>query len=289
VSRRRAGLSRSSIGGTRPRRGAPFTRSDATGAGGPCGPTWAIRDGTPAERTAFTVSGPTAKIVLKSNRAGDPHPSKVRGTLRSETMLLQENICSSRCQRGSTPRFFLCCSCRRQVVICNQCDRGQVYCGRDCALEVRRRRQREARRRYQASERGRQLHADRSRRFRARGRRVTDQGPTLATRGHQQPEPAHAAVAAAQVAIVNATGRLTACHRCGHPVPDRVRMGPIHRPRRRVITLHSDPRHKNVGRKLRIQSGANIIAFLSHVTPFRRRSRHVCVLISARRAAGGRC
>jgi hypothetical protein len=27
-------------GGTRPRRGAPFARSDATGVGGPCGPTW---------------------------------------------------------------------------------------------------------------------------------------------------------------------------------------------------------------------------------------------------------
>jgi hypothetical protein len=108
-------------------------------------------------------------------------------------------------------------------------------------MEVRRRRQREARRRYQASERGRLLHADRSRRFRARGRRVTDQGPTLETPRNQQPEPAHAAVAAAQSVIVDAAERLTACYRCGHPVPDRVRMGPIHQPHRRVITLHGGP------------------------------------------------
>jgi hypothetical protein len=70
---------------------------------------------------------------------------------------------------------------------------------------------------------------------------VTDQGPTLGTPGDQQPEPARAAVAEAQAAIINAAGRLTACHRCGHPVPDQVRMGPIHRPQRRVITLHGGP------------------------------------------------
>lgn len=110
-------------------------------------------------------------------------------------MFLQDNLCGLGCQGSQEPRFFLCNRCRRQVVICSRCDRGQVYCGRDCATEVRRSRQREARRRYQASERGRQLHADRSRRFRARGRRVTDQGPTLGTPDNQQPEPAHAAVA----------------------------------------------------------------------------------------------
>lgn len=159
-------------------------------------------------------------------------------------MSLQKDICSPGCQSSPTPRFFLCDLCRRQVVICNRCDRGQVYCGRDCALEVRRCRQREARRRYQASERGRQLHADRSRRFRARGRCVTDQGPTLKTPGHQQPEPAHAAVAATQPAIINAAGRLTACHRCGHSVSDWVRMGPIRRPHRRAITLHGGPQSR---------------------------------------------
>jgi hypothetical protein len=68
--------------------------------------------------------------------------------------------------------------CRRQVVICRRYDRGQVYCGPDCALEVRSRNQREARRRYQATGRGRRLHIDRSREYRARGRGVTDQGPT---------------------------------------------------------------------------------------------------------------
>ena len=85
---------------------------------------------------------------------------------------------------------------------------------------------------------------DRSRRFRARGRRGVTwiEGPTLGTPGDQQPEPARAAVAEERkAAIINAAGRLTACHRCGHPVRDQVRMGPIHRPQRRVITLHGGP------------------------------------------------
>ena len=146
----------------------------------------------------------------------------------------QDDICRSGCTSSLSCRLFLCSRCRR-------CDRGQIYCGPDCALEVRRSNQREARRRYQETDRGRRMHAGRSRKYRARGRRVTDQGPTLGTPGDQQPEPARAAVAEAQAAIINAAGRLTACHRCGHPVPDRVRMGPIHRPQRRVITLHGGP------------------------------------------------
>ena len=70
---------------------------------------------------------------------------------------------------------------------------------------------------------------------------MTDQGPTLGTPDNQQPEPTHAAVAPVQPAITNAAGRLTACHRCGHPVVNRVRMVPIHRSHGRVITLSVGP------------------------------------------------
>ena len=78
-------------------------------------------------------------------------------------------------------RLFLCAACRCQVVVCRACDRGQSYCGRACAEEVRRARQREARRRYAASRRGRLANAARQAAFRARTRsrsapEVTDQG-----------------------------------------------------------------------------------------------------------------
>jgi hypothetical protein len=158
----------------------------------------------------------------------------------------QEGPCSPGCGGNLYPRFFLCLRCREQVVICSRCDRGQVYCGRECASEVRRSRQREARRRYQASERGRQMHADRSRRYRARGRRVTDQGPILAATPGRQPEPApaaagaaSAAVRAAHPAIVIAVGRVSACSRCGSPVSNMVRQSPIRRPRRRAINPYT--------------------------------------------------
>jgi hypothetical protein len=150
-------------------------------------------------------------------------------------MLSQCKPCWSRCEENLHPRLFLCLRCRQQVVICSRCDRGQVYCGRECASEVRRSRQRQARRRYQASERGRQMHADRSRRYRARGRRVTDQGPVLVAPPGRLPEPAHTAALAMQPAFSGATGRLTACYRCGDPVSNMVRQFPIRRSRRRPI------------------------------------------------------
>jgi hypothetical protein len=64
------------------------------------------------------------------------------------------------------------------------------------------------------------MHADRSRQYRARGRRVTDQGPILGTKPAKQPEPAHAAAITAQPANIIAGVRVTVCHRCGQPVSD---------------------------------------------------------------------
>lgn len=52
-----------------------------------------------------------------------------------------------------TGRFFLCGRCRSQVTICRSCDRGQRYCGQDCARAARRESVREAERRYQRSRR----------------------------------------------------------------------------------------------------------------------------------------
>jgi len=146
-------------------------------------------------------------------------------------MSTQSEICASGCAPSLPGRLFLCSRCHRQAVICRRCDRGQIYCGQDCALEVRRHNQREARRRYQATDRGRRMHADRSRKYRARGRRVTDQGPTPG----RPPETPRAAAMAAQPPVTITAGRVTACCYCGNPVHDRVRLSPIRRPRRRKI------------------------------------------------------
>ena len=77
---------------------------------------------------------------------------------------------------GASGQFFLCALCRRQVLICSHCDRGQVYCAGDCRDQARRTRRRETGRRYQRSRNGRFNHAARSGRYRARQKIVTHQG-----------------------------------------------------------------------------------------------------------------
>ena len=40
-------------------------------------------------------------------------------------------------------RIFNCSRCQAQVVVCSCCDRGQIYCGKECAHAERQRRYRE--------------------------------------------------------------------------------------------------------------------------------------------------
>ena len=87
------------------------------------------------------------------------------------------------------PDCFLCARCRRQVLICSRCDRGQQYCGARCSGPARRESLRAAGRRYQHSRRGRHCHAERQRRYRrrcgedARVQKVTHHGSDCAPCG----------------------------------------------------------------------------------------------------------
>lgn len=82
--------------------------------------------------------------------------------------------------RDVPARIFLCACCRKQVVVCSHCDRGQRYCAGGCSEHTRQRRQRAAGKRYQRSRLGRHKHAQRMRRWRdrhrARANKVTHQG-----------------------------------------------------------------------------------------------------------------
>jgi len=80
-----------------------------------------------------------------------------------------------------TCRLFLCARCRKQVLICRRCDRGQLYCADGCAKIARSQSVREAGRRYQQSRQGRFKQAERLRRFRRRKQNVTHQGSELAS------------------------------------------------------------------------------------------------------------
>jgi hypothetical protein len=80
----------------------------------------------------------------------------------------------------SDARLFYCVACRAPRVICRRCDRGQRYCGRECAHAARRRSLRAAGARYQRTTAGRFGHAARQRRYRDRMQKVTHQGSAAA-------------------------------------------------------------------------------------------------------------
>jgi hypothetical protein len=68
----------------------------------------------------------------------------------------------------NTARLFNCARCHCQVTICSACDRGNIYCNKDCSQLSRQRLRREAAIRYQNSPRGRVKHAKRQHRYRQR-------------------------------------------------------------------------------------------------------------------------
>jgi hypothetical protein len=63
-----------------------------------------------------------------------------------------------------------CQWCGEQVRLCQPCDRGQRYCGNECASARRQAAQRAASAAYQRTDRGAHLHADRMQRYRDRQR-----------------------------------------------------------------------------------------------------------------------
>jgi len=77
-------------------------------------------------------------------------------------------------------RMYNCVSCHTQIIICNHCDRGNIYCGSICSQEARGKNHRLANRKYQKSRKGRLKNAERQCSYRARQRekikKVTDQG-----------------------------------------------------------------------------------------------------------------
>jgi hypothetical protein len=121
---------------------------------------------------------------------------------------------------GQSARLFLCALCRRQVLICSRCDRGQIYCAEGCAGEARRRAQRAAAARYQRSYRGRLKHAMRAGRYRTRANKVTHQG---SRRTSLNGLLAPGATSASASASLTSLGRH--CHWCGRLCSAAVRQG----------------------------------------------------------------
>ena len=153
-------------------------------------------------------------------------------------------------------RLFLCARCRRQVLICSVCDRGQQYCGARCSDLARNESLRAAGRRYQQSRRGRHCHAERQRRYRRRRREgacreiVTHQGSASSRCGvalvHQrvlrrEASPSMSPKPATKRARATSGTSKMHCHFCARPISEFVRLhwrrSPIRR-RARPGALH---------------------------------------------------
>lgn len=60
-----------------------------------------------------------------------------------------------------TARIYLCLLCRQQVEICTYCDRGNIYCNKNCSVPARQKNLRRSSQRYQKTYKGRLNHAKR--------------------------------------------------------------------------------------------------------------------------------
>ena len=146
-------------------------------------------------------------------------------------------LCGKAEEAHATPRLYLCVRCRDQVLICSCCDRGNIYCERDCAAASRRTRQRACGQRYQRSLRGRRNHAARAKRYRVRQNKVTHQGSP-------RPPPDDVMRASAASTRNPQTARAAPlqppwrCHRCGRLCSPFVRMDFLRRGRGRDPSSH---------------------------------------------------
>lgn len=118
-------------------------------------------------------------------------------------------------------RLFNCNHCRCQVVICSDCDRGNIYCS-DCSGVARAEAVRSAGKRYQNTPRGKHKHAARQQQYRLRvAKKVTHQGsPDLSLHdllldvSKGQP----------QIKLESVTKEFC-CHFCGNQCSPHLRLG----------------------------------------------------------------
>lgn len=118
-------------------------------------------------------------------------------------------------------RLFNCNRCRRQIVICSPCDRGNIYC-LDCSTAARAASVRAAGVRYQKTFRGRRKHSERQRRYQQRQKiKMTHQGsPDLSPCDLLLDEPN----GQAQAILVSVNKELS-CHFCGNRCSPYLRLG----------------------------------------------------------------
>jgi hypothetical protein len=130
----------------------------------------------------------------------------------------------------NSARLYHCSRCRRRVIICRACDRGQIYCPGPCAGLARATSLRAAAQRYRQTRQGKLKQALRQQRYRQRQRQRQSQ---KVTHHRSQETPAHDLV----ILKVKKTRRPvpetkdpeTSCHFCGNSSGIFLRLGFLRR------------------------------------------------------------
>jgi hypothetical protein len=128
----------------------------------------------------------------------------------------------------NTARLYNCARCHRQVVICSDCDRGNIYCHGGCAEMARRASLRAAGQRYQQTRQGRLTHAQRQHRYRARRQKVTHQGSPQPP--PNDPLPTDLETPDGRPGADSKPMPRLHCHFCGGECGPFLRNGPLRRP-----------------------------------------------------------
>lgn len=118
-------------------------------------------------------------------------------------------------------RKYHCARCHTLVVICSDCDRGNIYCGTSCSQQAYVLNHRMANQAYQKTLKGRQKHAARQQRYRQRQKekvkKVTDMG--------SNDLPVHDLLLAKPSGNTSWPIELRHCHFCGETVSPFLRNG----------------------------------------------------------------
>jgi len=144
-------------------------------------------------------------------------------------------------------RFFLCRLCQAQTLLCGPCDRGQIYCSKDCSRAARRSATRAAGRRYQASRRGRHAHALRARAYRARRNKVTQQGSPPLVADALLPSSLVVVMTESSPALSAPPLAVGRCRRCGVRCSTFVRLDFQRRRPAQRNSSHRHPRGEQFG------------------------------------------
>lgn len=132
-------------------------------------------------------------------------------------------------------RLFNCARCQQQVLICSNCDHGNIYCGPACSKAARAQSLKEARQRYQQSRKGKFRHADQQRRYRKR-----QKIKIKIVMDHASPLP-HVHDVLLRSDEIAAPVLIGACHFCGRLCSSLWRIGFLRRHVRKIKFHRVDP------------------------------------------------